>query len=156
RGLMGPLRTIRDHWLRIDARSLGLFRVVMGIVLIGDLIRRFRFAKELYSNDGVLPNHNHLYNLKEGAQVWSVLHAFSSVAEAQTALVFLGFFYACFLIGWKTRAFQVAAALSLVSLASRNVLLDNAGDYLAIALLVFTCFLPLGSRFSLDNLLASL
>lgn len=153
---MGPLRTIRDHWLRIDARSLGLFRVVMGIVLLGDLIRRFRFAKEFYSNDGVLPNHNHLYNLKEGAQVWSVLHAFSSVAEAQTALVFIGFFYACFLVGWRTRAFQVVAALSLTSLASRNVLLDNAGDYLAIALLVFTCFLPLGSRFSLDNLLVSL
>ena len=43
-----------------------------------------------------------------------------------------------------------------MSLGGRNVLLGNAGDHLAIALLAFTAFLPLGSRFSLDSLRASL
>jgi predicted DCC family thiol-disulfide oxidoreductase YuxK len=54
-----------------------------------------------------------------------------------------------------TRVFQVVALACLVSLDARNVLLENAGNYAAIALLTFTLFLPLGSRFSLDSLLAS-
>ena len=153
---MNARTALRDGYLRIDARSLGLFRVAMGLVLVGDLFRRARWIKDFYTNDGVLPNHNHLFNLGEGARVWSVLHAFSTVGEAQTAFVFILFFYACFLVGWRSRAFQVVALLCLVSLGARNVLLENAGDHLAVALLAFTAFLPLGSRFSLDSLLASL
>jgi predicted DCC family thiol-disulfide oxidoreductase YuxK len=143
---------LRDHYLRIDARSLGVFRVAMGLVLLGDLVGRFRFAKDFYSNDGVLPNHAHLFNLRETGHVWSILHAFSSPGEAQTALCFIGFFYVCFLLGWHTRVFQVVALACLVSLGSRDILLENAGNYLAVALLAFTVFLPLGSRFSLDAL----
>jgi predicted DCC family thiol-disulfide oxidoreductase YuxK len=153
---MNPLKSLKDHFLRIDARSLGLFRLAMGVVLVADLLRRFRYAKELYSNEGVLPNHAHLFNLRETTHVWSVLHAFSSPGEAQVALLFILFFYACFLVGWHTRAFQVVALASLVSLGSRNVLLENAGNYLAVALLAFTVFLPLGSRFSVDSLRASM
>ena len=41
----------------------------MGLVLIFDLLRRFRYIKEFYSNDGVLPNHNHLFNLRATGQV---------------------------------------------------------------------------------------
>src|SRR5580704_5651844 len=117
-------KDLRDHWLRIDARSLGLFRLAMGLVLFSDLFRRFRYIKEFYSNDGVLPNHNHLFNLRDAGPVWSVLHAFSSVGEAQTAFSFILFFYVCFLVGWHTRVFQVVALLALVSLDARNVLLE--------------------------------
>jgi predicted DCC family thiol-disulfide oxidoreductase YuxK len=153
---MNPRTALRDGYLRIDARSLGLFRLAMGVVLVGDLFRRARWLKELYTNDGVLPNHNHLFILGEGARVWSVLHAFTTVGEVQTAFAFILFFYACFLAGWHTRAFHVVALICLVSLGARNVLLSNAGDHLAVALLGFTAFLPLGSRFSLDSLGASL
>ena len=112
---MNALKALRDHWLRIDARSLGLFRLAMGLCLLGDLLRRAAWIDAFYTNDGVLPNYAHLTMLGEGARVWSVLHAFSSVGEAQTAFCFILFFYACFLVGWHTRVFQVVAlALSLI------------------------------------------
>src|SRR6185437_14618979 len=57
---------------------------------------------------------------------------------------------------WHTRVFQVASLVCLVSLDARNILLENAGNNAAIALLAFTVFLPLGSRFSLDSLQWSL
>ena len=57
------LKALKDHYLRIDARSLGLFRVLFGLVLIGDLLRRWVWLRDFYSNEGVLPNHNHLFNL---------------------------------------------------------------------------------------------
>ena len=58
-------KSLRDHYLRIDARSLGLFRLAFGLVLLSDLVRRFRYLKDFYSNEGVLPNHNHLFNLHD-------------------------------------------------------------------------------------------
>ncbi|MFT3773500.1 MAG: DCC1-like thiol-disulfide oxidoreductase family protein [Minicystis sp.] len=149
-------KAIRDHYFRIDARSLGLFRLSFGVVLLWDLFRRWRWAKELYSNEGVLPNHNHLFNLQNKEQVWSLLHSISSPGEADAAFCVILFVYLCFFIGWKTRAFHVVALVCLVSLTGRNILLEGVGNYVAIALLAFTAFLPLGSRFSLDSLRASM
>ena len=146
-------KALRDHYLRIDARSLGLFRLAMGLVLIGDLLRRWKYVKEFYSNDGVLPNHNHLFNLRETGQVWSLLHAISSPGEAHVAFAVILLVYVLFTLGYHTRVFHVIAVVCLVSLTGRNILLENPGNYVAIALLGLTAFLPLGSRFSLDSLL---
>ncbi|APR83578.1 Hypothetical protein A7982_08927 [Minicystis rosea] len=149
-------KALRDHYFRIDARSLGLFRLSFGAVLLWDLFRRWRWAKELYSNDGVLPNHNHLFNLRDKEQVWSLLHSISSPGEADAAFCVILFCYLCFFIGWKTRAFHVVSLVCLVSLTGRNILLEGVGNYVAIALLAFTAFLPLGSRLSLDAVKASM
>lgn len=149
-------KALLDTWLRIDARSLGLFRASFGAVLIGDLFRRWQYAKELYSNEGVLPNHNHIYLLRDKPGVWSLLHAVSSPGEADFVFLVILCCYAAYLVGWRTRVFQILAIVCLVSLTGRNILLENAGNYVAIALLGFTAFLPLGSRFSLDSLLHSL
>ncbi len=149
-------KALRDHYLRIDARSLGLFRIAIALVLLGDLCGRARYLKEFYSNEGVLPNHNHLFNLRNVGQVWSLLHSFSSPGENAFAFCLIACVYLLFLVGYKTRVVHALALLALVSLTSRNILLENAGNYAAIALLFFTVFLPCGSRFSLDALRASL
>lgn len=150
------LKSLRDSWLRIDARSLGLFRVLFGVVLLWDWARRYRWIKEFYSNDGVLPNHNHIFLLHEHTRVWSALHAFSSPGEATFAFWVIFVVYVFFLVGFHTRAFQALALVCMVSLTGRNILMENAGNYAAIALLAFTLFLPLGTRFSLDAMRRSL
>ncbi|KYF60556.1 DCC1-like thiol-disulfide oxidoreductase family protein [Sorangium cellulosum] len=150
------MKSLRDHFLRIDARSLGLFRITFGLVLIADLFARWRWVRDFYSNEGVLPNHNHLFNLRGKQQVFSLFHAFSTVGEAHFAFALALLVYALFLIGYRTRVFHVLALVVLVSLTSRNILLENAGNYAAIAILAFTAFLPCGGRFSLDSLRASL
>jgi predicted DCC family thiol-disulfide oxidoreductase YuxK len=149
-------KKIRDHFLRIDARSLGLFRIAFALVLMGDLFRRWGWVRELYSNEGVLPNHNHLFNLRDTGRVWSFLHAFSTPGENHFAFVLILLAYLFFLLGYKTRLFHALSLLCLVSLGSRNILLENAGNYAAVALLFFTLFLPLGSRFSIDALARSM
>lgn len=151
------LKALKDHYLRIDARSLGLFRLAFGLVLLADLVRRWRWLTAFYSNEGVLPNHNHLFNLRDTTgYVWSFLHAFSSPGENHFAFLFILFVYIAFFIGWNTRVFHALALVCLVSLTGRNILLENAGSYAAIALLAFTLFLPCGSRFSVDSMRASL
>ena len=150
------MKALRDTFLRVDARSLGLFRILFGLVLLGDLCRRFTWARAFYSNEGVLPNHNHLFLLKEQGRVWSIFHALSTPGEAYVALTLIGVAYVLFTVGWATRVMHAVALVALVSLTGRNVLLEHAGSYAAIALLAFTLFLPLGRRFSIDALRRSL
>jgi predicted DCC family thiol-disulfide oxidoreductase YuxK len=143
-----------NHFFRIDPRSLGLFRILFGLALIGDLSYRWDHIEAFYSNEGVLPNHNHIFNLKQaGKLVWSALHAFSSDGEATFGFFLILFFYACFTIGFKSRAFHALSAVALLSLVARNTLASGPGDYLALAILITTVFLPLGSAFSVDSLL---
>ncbi|MDI1443196.1 DCC1-like thiol-disulfide oxidoreductase family protein [Polyangium sp. 6x1] len=148
-------KRILSSFLTIDARSLGLFRITMALVLLGDLFRRWPWVRAFYSNEGVLPNHNHIFNLRDKGQVWSFLHAFSSPGENHVAFVLILLVYLGFLLGWKTRVFHALSLVCLVSLGSRNILLENQGNYAAVAFLFFTLFLPLGSRFSIDALARS-
>lgn len=146
------MNPIARHYLRVDARSLGLFRIAMGLVLLGDLARRHRWLEDFYSNEGVLPNHNHLFNLKSGPGIWSALHAVSGDGEALFAFGVIALVYVLFLLGWKTRVFHALSFVALLSLTARNLLLETPGNHLALALLLCTLPLPLGSRFSLDAL----
>jgi predicted DCC family thiol-disulfide oxidoreductase YuxK len=150
------LNPLLRHYLRIDARSLGLFRLAMGAVLLGDLARRFRWLDDFYTNDGVLPNHNHLFNLRGGPGVWSAFHAVSSDGEAAFGFGVVALVYVLFLLGVRTRVFHAVSLVALVSLAARNTLLEGPGTYLGIALLLVTLPLPLGSRFSIDALRESM
>ncbi len=149
---------LRGTFLRIDARSLGLFRVAMGAALLGDWVLRWTNLRAFYSNEGVLPNHAHLYNVlkQEQPRVWSVLHAFSTPGENGFGLLLILLVYVLFLIGYKTRVFHVLSVVALVSLTGRNLLLEAPANDVAITLLAATAFLPCGSRLSIDSLAASM
>lgn len=149
---MPTLRWLSNRYLRIDARSLGLFRWLFGIVLLADLCRRWRWLPAFYSNDGVVPNHHHLFNLRESGRVFSIYHAFSHRDEAFTAFAVTLVIYLCFTVGFHTRVFAVLSAFCLVSLAGRNILTNGVGDSLAILVAILAAFLPLGRRFSVDSL----
>ena len=155
---MTLLARLRGTFLRIDARSLGLFRVAMAAALLGDWTLRWSSLRDFYSNEGVLPNHAHLFHLLKDEQprVWSLLHAFSTPGEAGAGLLLILTVYLLFLIGYKTRVFHVLSLLALISLTGRNTLLASPASDVAITLLAATAFLPCGSRFSLDSLLRSM
>lgn len=156
---MSPADRFRSTYLRIDARSLGLFRIAMGAALIGDWWLRWSDLKAFYSNEGVLQNHAHLYNvtkLDPSGRVWSVLHAFSTPGENAVAFLLALLVYVFFTIGWSTRVFHVLSLAVLVSFTGRDLLIEGPANDVALALLAATAFLPCGSRFSVDSLRASL
>ncbi len=138
--------------LRFDARSLGLFRLAFGVALIADLFHRWDWLEAFYSNEGVLPNHNHLFQFQDGGKVWSVYHSFSSLEEVTVAFILTLLAYLCFTVGWHTRAFHAVSLLCLIGLSARNTLAEGPGNSVAIALLFVTLFMPLGARMSLDGL----
>ncbi|MEZ4302243.1 MAG: hypothetical protein R3B70_45365, partial [Polyangiaceae bacterium] len=155
---MTPLSRILRTYLRIDARSLGLFRIAMALALIGDWTQRWTDARSFFSNEGALPNHAHLYHMLRQdppERVWSVFHAFSSPGENRVALLLTLIVYLLFLFGHKTRIFHVLSLALFVSLTGRNLFTEGPWSSVTIAVLAATAFLPCGSRFSLDSLRAS-
>jgi hypothetical protein len=135
--------------LGIDLRSLALFRIASGLLLLVDLAARAplleanytdfgahpRAAALLYQQAGGLPS---LHWLAGSVRVEAVLFA---VAAAAALLL---------LVGWRTRIATVLSWFLLTSLHARNELVLDGGDHLLRHLLFWSMFLPLGARWSLD------
>lgn len=49
------MRTLADHFLRIDLRSLGAFRLLLALLLLADVALRRPHLEAFYSSFGILP-----------------------------------------------------------------------------------------------------
>ncbi len=126
-----------------------MFRVVLGGILSVELIRRWAYAEAFYTNDGLLPNHYSLF-APMGRHVFSIYHAFSTYGEVSVAFAVTLVIFLCFTLGYRTRLMHVLSAICITSLNSRNLFVENGGTVVLNLLTVWTLFLPLGSRISMD------
>jgi hypothetical protein len=140
-----------ELYLSIDRRVLGAFRVVYGLVLLYDLVRRAAVLDLMYTNDGVLSNHYVMFAPQAQFQ-FSLLDAFSTPNEVRLAFALIGVAYALYTAGLFTRVTSVAALVGITSLNGRNLFVEDGGVSTLIVLGVWTLFLPLGERLSLDAL----
>lgn len=149
------VRGVLREYATADPRTLGLFRIVFGVFLLVDLYRRLPDVTLFYTNDGMLPNHGAIFR-PMSANLFSLYHAFSTRGEVLAAFGLTAIVYVLYAVGWKTKLFQILVAILVPSLHSRNIMLENGGDVVANILTLWTCFLPLGRRFSIDALLSSM
>jgi len=147
--------TIVEIYGSFDPRSLGLGRIGLGLLLLWDLLRRVPDLSNWYSNDGLLPNHTVLWR-PSSEYVLSFLLAASRPEEAALMFVLCGLVFFVFTLGWHTRFFHVLSFLCLISLHNRVIFLENGGDVALNVLCALTMFLPMGARFSIDAVRASL
>ena len=136
----------------LDLRSLALFRILFGLLLLVDLAARLTDLRVFYSDAGVLPRVDLLGRVATGSTPWLVsLHMVSGLWGVQLLLFAVSAFCAfCLLIGYRTRLFTLLSWVLLVSLHNRNLTILNAGDLLFRVLLFWSLFLPLGARCSVD------
>jgi predicted DCC family thiol-disulfide oxidoreductase YuxK len=144
-----------ERYCRADLRWLGAFRIVFGLLLTADLIRRWAVATDFYTNDGILPNHFSLFR-PLGRDVFSIYHAFSTLPEVSVAFALTLVVFLAFTVGYRTRLFHLLSLLCITSLNARNLLVENGGTVVMNLLCFWTAFLPLGRRLSVDALLLSL
>ena len=145
---------LRDFYLTFDRRTLGITRIFLGIFLIFDLFRRTPDWLWMFSNEGVLPAHYSLWRPQSSG--FSIFNGFATAPELAALWVFGLVVYLCLLVGYKTKPMQVIAAIYVASMNGRILLIENGGYVVHNLLMLWTAFLPLGDRFSLDALLASL
>jgi hypothetical protein len=146
-----------SRYLTVDARTLGLFRICFGLLLVANLYDRTQGPDGLafYTNEGVMPNHYALF-APAGDKIWSLLFAFSTPAEVQVAFMLIFLVYVFYILGYRTKVFQILAIVCILSLDNRNLHLQNGGIVVTNLVAIWTAFLPLGARFSVDHLLRSL
>jgi len=149
------VRSLRDTYLGADPRSLGLFRIAFGLLLLVDLAHRYQELDFWYTNAGLLPNHTLQWRPPAG-HMFSLFFLASSRAEASVGFGLCALAYLSFTLGYKTRVLQVLVLICRVSINSRLAVLENGGDMVANLLAVLTLALPLGRRFSIDALIGGL
>ena len=134
---------------------MGLGRIAVAIVLLIDLVRRIPVLDLFYTNDGLLPNHTLLWR-PPTQWMFSFFFLASLRDEAILCFVICGFVYLALLVGWRTTLMRFLAPICLVSLHARVTLVENGGDWMLCELIIWSAFLPLGRRFSVDAVRASL
>ncbi|MDR3416292.1 MAG: HTTM domain-containing protein [Nevskia sp.] len=144
------------NWLRprlaplfgIDLRTLALFRILLGWLLLLDLCSRMADAGAFYSDAGVLPRSW----LAQSGERWRIsLHLANGQHWFALALLLLEALAALALaFGWRARAAAAACFVLHASLLNRNALVLDNSDVLLTCLLFWSMFLPLGARCGVD------
>src|SRR5690242_10123156 len=129
-----------------DLRSLALFRMVLGLLLIADLAVRLPDIVSFYTDAGLLPRAAAMASaLPAGRLSFCFLNGSTGYA-----LVLFGISALAALAlaaGLFTRAAAAVSWLMLMSLHNRNILVDNASSEFLRLLLFWSLFLPMGERF---------
>lgn len=142
--------------LEIDLRALALFRVVFGLLCVGDLLSRVPHIELMYASTGWLPNADVMARwTPHQPHSFSFLHMLNTPEAIFTFFVVSWVCLAFFIVGFKTKAAQVLSMLCMLSLHNRNDLFQNGGDVAHNLWWMWTLFLPLGDRWSVDALLKS-
>jgi len=139
-------------FFRMDIRSLALFRVLAGLLILLDLALRLRDLSAHYTDFGVLPI-DEAVKLSGYSGGLTSLHFMSGSPLFQLCLFFFAACFALMLIaGWRTQLATILSWVFLVSLQDRNTLILNGGDILFRLMLFWGIFLPLGACASIDSL----
>ncbi len=133
-----------------DLRSLALFRIALGGVLLVDVVLRTTDLVAHYTDAGVLPRSD-LIRVAE-QPLWFSVHMGSGQWAFQAALFLLAALAATALVlGWRTRWAALISWFLLCSVQARNPMVLNSGDVLLRVLLLWGIFLPWGRLWSLDS-----
>ncbi|MFL5319540.1 MAG: HTTM domain-containing protein [Myxococcaceae bacterium] len=150
------LRQLADRYLAVDTRSLGLFRIAFGLLLLGNLYDRLSdggFAA-FYTNDGVFPNHYALF-APVASRIWSPLFGFSTQFEVGCALAVVAVVYVLYTVGYQTWLLKWLTVFCVLSVQNRALFMQNGGHVVMHLVALWTAFLPLGERWSVDALIRS-
>lgn len=126
-----------------------MFRILLGLVLLYDVARRFPDARLLWSDEGVL-SLEALARAPQAPQQFSLLLGVGSGSATQLSFVLLGCVFALYALGLFSPVMRVLALIGYASLNARNLFYEDGGTSVVILLLTWTAWLPLGDRFSLD------
>ena len=144
----------------LDLRSLALFRICLALLILIDLWGFWKNIRSHFTDSGVLPR----YALRRVPaaqgnnyphQFYVSLHRLSGTVGGQRFLFAVqGLFALALLGGYRTKVACIGSWLMLTSLQRRNPLILQGDDAIRRFLLFWSMFLPLGARFSIDQLRA--
>lgn len=140
--------------IALDLRSIALFRMMFGGILLFDLLSRLPHAELFLSDSGAL-SRSDLLAVVDRPWAFSVYMICGEASQVAVLLLVHALFALCLILGLWTRVVSILSWVLLISLQHRNPLVLNGGDTLFSVYAFWLMFLPLNARWSLDSLLAS-
>jgi predicted DCC family thiol-disulfide oxidoreductase YuxK len=145
----------REFFLCIDLRSLGLFRITLGLVLVAHGCMRWAWLDMLYTQEGALPA-DVAASIARSAGYYeyflSPLAWFDAPWAVRLYLAATLVCYVALVLGYRTRWAALLSWLAFVTWAHRNPFVLIGADFVLASMLLWAQFLPLGERFSCDAL----
>ena len=134
----------------IDPRSLGLFRILLGLLLVLYSADRFVQAATLFTDWGIMPR---TYWVSEFMSDYAFsFHLANGQLWFQRLLIFLqGSAALAYMIGYRSKLSGFITLILLSSLQSRNNLILSCADDLIRLALLWSLFLPLGNAFGIQQ-----
>jgi hypothetical protein len=134
--------------IRIDTRTLAVFRILAGVLIVADLLVRSRTFSFHYVEDGVAPQWLAESRTPENAFSFYFLTTDPTI----TALLFVipGIIAIALIVGFWTRIATILSFLFVISLDYHNPFVLSHADTLFRFLMFWAIFLPLGDRWSID------
>lgn len=142
----------RPGILSLDLRSLALFRVAFGSVILCDLISCIPQIGDFYTDSSILPRDA---LVSKFSIPWMIsLHLMTGTWGGEFILFLVTIAAVLGMIaGYHTRLSAVVTWLMIGSMHARNGMILHGGDDLVRVLLFWCMFAPLNGRWSLDRAL---
>ena len=131
--------------VRIDTRTLAVFRILVGALAVADLLLRSRNFTYFYTETGVVPR-----SLAMEYSGYSIFHLTTSTTVIAALFVVHGLVALQLIVGYKTKIATILTFAFVVSLDHHNPFVLSYADTLYRLLLFWAIFLPLGERWSVD------
>lgn len=149
RSLARALRDLAGRAFTLDTRSLAVFRMAIGLILVADCLLRTRDFGLMFSPDGIFPP-DLVHRFHADPSLWSLAFLDDSAWWGGCVLAAEGIAGACLACGVGTRFATVVGWIALVSVIRRTSPATNAGDFWLACLVFWSMFLPLGAVWSGD------
>jgi hypothetical protein len=133
----------------LDARSLAVYRIGLGAILIVDCLLRTRDFRLMFVRDGVFPPET-LAGFHADPTVWSAAFLCDAAWWGGVVLALEGLAGLALAAGYHTRIATILGWVALVSVIRRTSPSANAGDVWLACQIFWSMFLPLGARWSID------
>lgn len=134
------------HAYRFDTRSLSLFRIALGLLILLDMVIRLGDVRAFYTQEGVLPLH-----LIQSNTVFHWHLPVYEISDTYSTVILLLCIHAglavLFAAGYGGKWLQSLLLLFYISLHLRNPYITQGGDTLIRLLLFWTLFFPLHHHF---------
>ena len=134
--------------LGVDVRSLGIFRIAIGTIILYDLIIRV-FSIEAHYTDQGLVSRQVLRGISENPLLLSLNMLSGELYLQWIVFIVAGIAAICLIIGYRSRLACLVCLVTLLSIHVRNPFINNLGDWFLLHLLFWGALLPLGARFSI-------
>ena len=140
-----------------DLRSLAVFRIALGLLVLSDLVFRLPTLVAMTSGEGLFTRQLsfdcHQTHLGEAwsSSVWSLFWISDTIEFSYTLFAIAAIAAVFLIIGKWTRWATFVCWLIVASLHARNPMITSSADSMFKMMLFWSIFLPLGKKWSADS-----